>query len=99
MMLRFYNLQRARLLKQQFQKMIIKIQTLKSNFIEFESFEMLNLKNVNAQSANVQSTIFKKSNATVAIDALLSQITLLFKLKIIKFEKIKTYKSQNENKH
>ena len=53
MMLRFYNLQRARLLKQQFQKITIKIQTFKNNFIKFKSFEILNLKNVDAQSTNV----------------------------------------------
>ena len=98
-MLRFYNLQRARLLKQQFQKMTIRIQTLKSNFIEFKLFETLNLENVNAQSTSVQSTIFKKSNAIVAVDALLLQITLSFKLKIIKFEKMRTYKNQSENEH
>ena len=92
-MLRLYNLQRARFLKQQFQKMTIKTQTFKSDLIKFESFEMLSLRNADAQSTNVQSTIFKKSNATIAADALLSQITLLFKLKIIKFEKMKTYKN------
>ena len=54
---------------------------------------MLSLKNVDAQSTNVQSTIFKKLNAIIAVDALLSQIILSFKLKIIKFEKMKTYKS------
>ena len=79
--------------------MTIKIQAFKSDFIEFESFEMLNLKNAGAQSANVQLTIFEKSDATIAVDALLSQITLSFKLKIIKFEKMKTYKSQSENEH
>ena len=60
---------------------------------------MLNLKNVDAQSTNAQSTIFKKLNATVAADALLSQITLSPKSKIIKFEKIKIYKNQSENEH
>ena len=99
MILRFHNLQRARLLKQQFQKITIKVQALKNKFIEFESFETLSLRNANAQSTNVQLTIFKKSNATVAVDALLSQITLSSKLKIIKFEKMKTYKDQSENKH
>ena len=92
-MLRLHNLQRARLLKQQFQKITIKVQTFKSDFIEFKSLETLNLENADAQSTNVQSTIFEESNATVAVDALLSQITLSLKLKIIKFEKIKTYKS------
>ena len=52
-MLRLHNLQRARLLKQQFQKMMIKTQTLKSDFIEFESFETSNLKNIDTQSTNV----------------------------------------------
>ena len=79
--------------------MTIKTQALKNDFIKSESFETLSLKNVDAQSANVQSMIFKKLNATVAVDALLSQITLSFKLKIIKLEKIKTYKDQNENEH
>ena len=53
MMLRFYNLQRACFLKQQFQKMTIRIQAFKNNSIEFESFEILSLENVDAQSANV----------------------------------------------
>ena len=53
MMLRLYNLQRARFLKQQSQKMTIRIQAFKNNFIEFELFKMLSLKNVDAQSANV----------------------------------------------
>ena len=91
--LRFHNLQRARLLKQQFQKITIRVQALKNDFIEFKLFKMLSLKNVDAQSASVQSTIFKKSDATIAIDALLSQITLSLKLKIIKFEKMRIYKS------
>ena len=73
--------------------MTIKIQTFKNDFTEFKSFKMLNSRNVSAQLANVQSTTFKKSDVTVAIDALLSQITLSFKLKIIKFEKMKTYKN------
>ena len=52
-MLRFHNLQRARLLKQQFQKMTIKIQAFKNNFIEFEMFEILNLENADAQLMNI----------------------------------------------
>ena len=60
---------------------------------------MLNLRNADAQSTNVQLTIFEELNATVAIDALLSQITLSFKSKIIKFEKMRTYKDQSENEH
>ena len=98
-MLRFHNLQRTRFLKQQSQKITIRIQALKSDFIEFESFKMLSLKNVDAQSTNVQSTIFEKLKIIIAVDALLSQITLSFKSKIIKFEKMKTYKSQSENEH
>ena len=98
-MLRLHNLQRARLLKQQFQEITIKTQALKSDFTEFESFGTLSLKNADAQSAIVQSTIFEKSNATIAIDALLSQITLSLKSKIIKFEKMKIYKNQSENEH
>ena len=98
-MLRLHNLQRARLLKQQFQKITIKIQAFKSDFIESESFETLSLRNADAQSTNVQLMIFEKSNATVAINALLSQIILSLKSKIIKFEKMKTYKDQSENEH
>ena len=73
--------------------MTIKAQALKSDFIKSESFEMLSLRNVDAQSTNVQLTIIKKLNAIIAIDALLSQITLSFKSKIIKFKKMKTYKN------
>ena len=72
--------------------MMIRIQALKSDFTEFKSFETLSLENADAQSTNVQSMIFEKSNATAAIDALLSQITLPLKSKIIKFEKMRTYK-------
>ena len=79
--------------------MTIKAQALKSDFIKFESFEMLSLKSADAQLTNAQSTIFEKLNATVATDALLFQITLSFKLKIIKFEKMKIYKNQSENEH
>ena len=52
-MLRFHNLQRARFLKQQFQKITIRAQALKSDFIEFKPSETLNLENADAQSANV----------------------------------------------
>ena len=97
-MLRFQNLQRARLLKQQAQNIAIKIQTFRIDFIEFESFEMFNLKNADVQSTNVQFLIFKNLSET-AIDALLSQIFLSFKFKIIKFKKIRIYKSQSENKY
>ena len=42
---------------------------------------------------------FKKSIVAATIDALLSSIFLSLKLKIIKSEKMKTYKSQSENEH
>ena len=42
---------------------------------------------------------FKKLIVAAVADALLSNIFLSFKLKTIKSEKIKTYKSQSENKH
>ena len=97
-MLHFHNLQRACLLKQQVQDIIIKVQAFRNNFIEFELFEIFNLKDVDTQSANAQLMTFKNLNSAV-VDALFLQILLLFKFKIIKFEKIKTYKSQSENEH
>ena len=72
---------------------MIRTQALKNDFIESELFKTLSLRNADAQSTNVQSTTFEESEATVAVNALLSQITLSFKSKIIKFEKMKTYKS------
>ena len=59
---------------------------------------MFNLKNVGAQSANVHSMILKDSNNAI-VNALLSQILLSFKFKIIKFEKIRAYKNQSENQY
>ena len=59
---------------------------------------MFNLEDVDTQSANVQSLTSENLNKAT-IDALLLQISLSFKSKIIKFEKIKTYKNQNENEH
>ena len=59
---------------------------------------MFNLKNVDATSTSVQSLTFENSNE-IAIDALLLQISLSFKFKIIKFEKMRIYKSQSENEH
>ena len=53
---------------------------------------MFNLRDVDAQSTNVQFLTFKNLKET-ATDALLSQISLSFNFKIIKFEKIKTYKN------
>ena len=59
---------------------------------------MFNLKNDDAQSMSAQSLTSKNLNEA-AIDTLLSQISLSFKFKIIKFEKIKVYKNQSENEH
>ena len=59
---------------------------------------MFNLKDVGAQLANVQSLTFENLSET-ATDALLSQISLSFKFKIIKFEKMRIYKKQSENEH
>ena len=69
-----------------------RIQALRNNSTEFESLEMFNLENAGAKSMNVQSLTFENSSET-ATDALLSQISLSFKSKIIKFEKMKIYKS------
>ena len=52
---------------------------------------MFNLRDANTQSASAQSLTFKNLNE-VAIDALLLQISLSLKFKIIKFEKMKIYK-------
>ena len=51
-MLRLHNLQRVRLLKQQVQNITTKAQTLKSDFTESESFEVLSLKIADSQSTN-----------------------------------------------
>ena len=59
---------------------------------------MFNLRDVDAQSTNVQSLTSENLNKT-ATDALLSQISLSFKFKIIRFEKMKIYKNQSENEH
>ena len=92
-MLRLHNLQRARLLKQQVQNIMTRTQTLKSDFIKFESSEMSSSEIVDSQSANAQSMKFKKSTVAAAADALLSSIFLSFKSKIIKSEKMRTYKN------
>ena len=60
---------------------------------------MLNSKIAESQSTNTQSIKFKKLTIAAAADVLLSSISLLFKSKIIKFEKMRTYKDQSENKH
>ena len=59
---------------------------------------MFSLKNAGAASASAQSLTSKNSSETAA-DVLLSQISLSFKFKIIKLEKIRIYKSQSENEH
>ena len=59
---------------------------------------MFNLKNADTQLTNTQSLTFKNLSEA-AVDAILSQMLLSFKFKIIKFEKITIYKNQNENKH
>ena len=98
-MLRLYNLQRARLLKQQAQNITTRVQTFKSNFTESESLKMLSSKIVDSQSTNAQLMKFKKSIVAVAVDALSSSISLSFKSKIIKSEKMRTYKNQSENEY
>ena len=52
MMLRLQNLQRTRLLKQQAQNIATRAQALRSDFNKFESSEMFNLKDVDAESTN-----------------------------------------------
>ena len=59
---------------------------------------MFNLKDADAASASVQSLTPENLSET-AIDVLLSQISLLFKFKIIKLEKMRVYKNQSENEH
>ena len=97
-MLRLQNLQRARLLKQQAQNIAARAQALRSDFTEPEPFEMSNLEDAGAASTNAQSLTSENLNET-ATDVLLSQIPLSSKSKIIKFEKMRAYKSQNENEH
>ena len=60
---------------------------------------MLSSKIADSQSANAQLKKFKKSIVAAAVNALLSNISLSFKSKIIKFEKMKAYKNQSENEH
>ena len=97
-MLRLQNLQRARFLKQQIQNIAARAQALQSDFIELESSEMFNLKNADVAPTNAQFLTSENLNETAA-DVLLSQISLSSKFKIIKFEKMKIYKSQSENEH
>ena len=42
---------------------------------------------------------FKEAIITAVVNALLSSIFLLFKSKIIKFEKMRIYKIQSKNEH
>ena len=97
-MLRLQNLQRARLLKQQVQNIARRTQAFRSDFIESESSEMFNLKDAGAAPTSAQSLTFENSNETAA-DVLLSQISLSFKFKIIKPEKMRIYKTQSENEY
>ena len=60
---------------------------------------MSNLEIAESQSTNAQSMRFKNLIIAATVNALLSSISLLFKLKIIKFEKMKVYKNQSENEH
>ena len=69
-----------------------------NDYTEFESFKIFNLEDVGAQSTNGQSMTFRNLNEAT-VDALLLQILLSFKFKIIKFEKMRTYKDQSENEH
>ena len=59
---------------------------------------MFNLENADAASTSAQSLTSENSSETTT-DVLLSQNSLSFKFKIIKFEKIKVYKNQSENEH
>ena len=79
--------------------MTTKIQALKSDFTKFESSEILSLKIAENQLANVQSMKFKKSTVAATANALLLNISLSFKSKIINSEKMKVYKNQSENEH
>ena len=97
-MLRLQNLQRARLLKQQAQNIAARTQALRSDSTEPEPSEMSNLRDADAVPADAQPLTSENSSETAA-DVLLSQISLSFKSKIIKFEKMRIYKSQSENEH
>ena len=59
---------------------------------------MFNLKNVDTQLTNIEFLTSENLNETT-IDALLLQFSLSFKFKIIKFEKMRAYKSQSKNEH
>ena len=96
--LRLQNLQRARLLKQQAQNIAARTQALRSDSTEPEPSEMSNLRDADAVPADAQPLTSENSSETAA-DVLLSQISLSFKFKIIKFEKMRTYKGQSENEH
>ena len=85
-------------MKQQAQNIAARAQALRSDFIESESSEMSNLRDADAVSTNAQSLTSEDLSGTTA-DVLLSQIPLSLKSKIIKFEKMRIYKSQSENEH
>ena len=85
-------------MKQQTQNIAARAQAFQSDFTESEPFEMFSLKDVDATSANAQLLTSEDSSET-ATDVLLSQISLSFKFKIIKFEKMRAYKNQSENEH
>ena len=97
-MLRLHNLQRARFLEQQVQNIAIRIQAVQNDLTESESFEIFSCKNADVSSTNAQFMTFENLNETVA-DALLSQILLSFKFKIIKFKKMRAYKNQSNNEY
>ena len=59
---------------------------------------MFNLENVDAKSTNVQF-LTSENSSKITIDTLLLQISLSSKFKIIKLEKMRVYKSQNENEY
>ena len=59
---------------------------------------MFSLKDADAAPANTQSLTPENLSETT-IDVLLSQISLSFKSKIIKLEKMRIYKDQSENEY
>ena len=59
---------------------------------------MFSLEDAGAASTNAQF-LTSENLSEIAIDVLLSQISLLSKFKIIKFEKMRIYKNQSENEH
>ena len=74
-MLRLYNLQRARFLKQEVQNITIKIHALRNDFTKSEMSEMFDLKDAETQSTNTQF-LTSENSIKATIDALLSKIPL-----------------------